>query len=710
MSERSVDPVKIASDVVTVAIDSEVAVVTINSPPVNTLSNAVRAGIDLALTAALDATARAVVITCAGKTFIAGAEIGELGTASDAIGLHDLLAKIENAPVPVVVAIHGTCLGGGLELALCAHARVAVPSAKLGFPEVKLGLLPGAGGTQRLPRLVSVEDALDVIVTGKHIPAPKAEKMGFVERIAPEGELVATAVALAKELAAIPGKPVRVRDREERIAQARANPGAIDAWRKANAKLLKGAVAPSYNVRCVETALSVTDFEEGLKIEKELFLELLANPESAAQRYYFFAEREAGRIPDVPSSTPQRDIKSVGVIGAGLMGGGIAMCFASAGLPVTVVEQKPEALERGLANIRKTYEGSVAKGRLTPEAAEKCIGLVTGTLVIEDLGTCDLVIEAVFERMDIKQQVFATLDRVCKPGAILATNTSALDIDVIAQATSRPEDVIGLHFFSPAHIMRLLEIVRADKTAKDVIATAMAVSRKIGKIAVLAGVCPGFIGNRILFPRQRQADALSLEGVLPWDVDRVLTQFGLPMGPFAMSDMAGLDLGWVKAESKSSSVREILNEMGRHGQKTRAGYYDYDENRRPTPSPVSEQVIRDFAASSGKPPRVIDDAEILDRCILPMVNEGAKILAEGKAIRASDIDVVWVNGYGWPVWKGGPMFYADQRGLAEVLNRLRELEAAHGAAFKPAALIEQLVSEGKSFSDFKQQQRVAEAA
>ena len=693
------------SDVVGAALHGDVAVVTIDSPPVNTLSNAVRDGISDGLKAALAANARGMVIACAGKTFIAGAEIKELGTKSDSIPLHDLLAEIENAPVPIVAAIHGTCLGGGLELALCAHGRVAVPSAKLGFPEVKLGLLPGAGGTQRLPRLTGVAHALDVIVSGRHFPAQQAAEMGFVDEIADEGHLVEAAVAHAAALADA-GKLVRVRDREEKFLEAKANPGAIDEWKAANKRLLRGPVAPSYNVKCVETALSVEKFEDGLEIEKELFLELLNHPESAAQRHYFFAEREASKVPGITKDIPLREIKSVGVIGAGLMGGGIAMCFANAGIPVTIVDMKQEALDRGLGVIRKNYEGSVKKGKLSPDRMEKAIDLISGSITSKDLSDCDLVIEAVFERMNVKKSIFEDLDKVCKPGAILATNTSALDVNEIGDVTSRPQDVIGLHFFSPAHIMRLLEVVRTDKTADDVIATAMAVSRKIKKIAALSGVCPGFIGNRILFPRQIQADALSLEGVLPWDVDRVVTKFGLPMGPYAMADMAGVDLGWVKEESSSSTIREILNENGRHGQKTRAGYYDYDENRRPTPSPVTEKIIRDFAAKNGVEPRNVDDEEILDRCILPMINEGAKILEEGVAIRASDIDVVWVNGYGWPIYKGGPMYYADQRGLDDVLARLTEFEAAHGAAFTPAKLLEELVANGESFSDYDKRRSV----
>ena len=686
-------------EVVSAAINDGVATIMIDSPPVNTLSNAVRDQLHEKLASVIADGARAIVIGCEGRTFVAGAEISELGKKSDSIPLHDLLYEIENAPVPVVAAIHGTCLGGGLELALCAHERVAVPSAKLGFPEVKLGILPGAGGTQRLPRLVSVKDALDVIVSGRHYSASQAVDMGFVEKIAPEGELLQVAAAHARDLAGA-GKLIRVRDREDKIAVARANPGVVDEWKAANKRLLRGPIAPSYNVRCIEAALSVEDFDEGLEFEKKLVRELIANPESAAQRYYFFAERAAAKLPGISKDLPIRSVESVGIIGGGLMGGGIAMCFANAGIPVKLVEVKQENLDRGLGMIRKNYEGSVKKGKLAPDKMERCVGLISGTLSYDDLADCDLVIEAVFERMDVKKSIFEMLDKACKPGAILATNTSALDINEIASVTSRPEDVVGLHFFSPAHIMRLLEIVRTKDTSDDVIATAMAISRKIKKTAVLSGVCPGFIGNRILFPRQIQADAMTLEGVMPWDIDKVLTDFGLPMGPFAMADMAGVDLGWVKEESSSSSVRELLNERGRHGQKTKAGYYDYDEKRKPSPSPITEQIISEFAAKSGVEMREVGKDEILDRCILPMINEGAKILEEGIAVRASDIDVVWVCGYGWPIYRGGPMYYADQRGLSDVLDRLKALQAKFGDAFKPAKLLETLVANGETFADF----------
>lgn len=684
-------------------LDKGVAVVTVDSPPVNTLSNQVRQGLEQAfLDVSENADVRAIVLICAGRTFIAGAEITEFGKPPEGITLHSLLALIEDVPKPVVSAIHGNALGGGLELALCTHARVADSGAKLGFPEVKLGLLPGAGGPQRLPRLTSIEDALQVVVTGNPVSAIKAAEMGFVDEVVPAGaDLRAAAIAHALALADAPQPPRRVRDIEEKLVQSRSNPNAIQDWVKANSKLFRGPVAPQYCVKCVEFAFEGVPFDEALEKDSALFTELLNGSESAAQRHYFFAERMAAKLPNVSGKLDLIDVGSVGVIGAGLMGSGIATCFLNAGFEVVVVEMEQENLDRGLGNVRKNIDGAVARGKMPADKAKAALGNLNGSTDMRAIAECDLVIEAVFERMDVKQDVFRKLDDVCKSGAILATNTSALDIDEIAAVTSRPESVIGLHFFSPAHIMRLLEIVRAKKTTQQVLATCLKLGRRIGKVSVVSGVCPGFIGNRMLFPRQIQADAMTLEGVMPWAVDRVLLEFGFPMGPFAMADLAGVDLGWVREESSSSSVREILNEHGRHGQKTKAGYYDYDDKRRPTPSQVTEKIIRDFADSKGLKTRDISDEEILERCILPMINEGAKILEEGIAYRASDIDVVWVNGYGWPVHRGGPMFYGDLIGVKEVLRRLKLLEKSHGKAFKPAALLETLAERDMCFADYK---------
>jgi len=694
----------VINSVVTLAHEADVTVIAIDSPPVNALSADVRDGLYEGFKRAIAADTKAIVLICQGRTFIAGADIAEFDAQPRGVSIPQVQAMIESSPKPVIAAIHGTALGGGLEVALCAHHRVAVPSARLGFPEVNLGLLPGAGGTQRLPRIVGVQKALEMVTSGQHVPAKAALEMSLVDEIVPEGQLRQSAIAFARKVAA-QGKPlVKVRDDNTKLEQAKGHPEIFASFRKTNARKFRGFLAPEYNIRCIEAAVSAASFEKGLAFEYELFQQLLNGPQSAAQRYAFFAERQAARIPDVPDDTPIRPIKKVGILGAGMMGGGIAMNFANVGIPVTLVEVQQAALDRGLSIVRKNYERTAARGGLTEVQVEERIRLIAGSLSMEDFADCDLIIEAVFERMDIKKDVFTKLDRICKAGAILATNTSGLNIDEIAAVTKRPQDVIGLHFFSPANVMKLLEVVRAEHTAKDVIATSMKLAKQIGKIAVLAGVCPGFIGNRMLMPRQIEAERLVNEGALPWDVDRVLYDFGFPMGPFAMGDLAGLDLGWVKEESRGRTLREVLCEMDRRGQKTGAGFYDYDENRTARPSPVTEKIINDFIARSGRMARAISDQEILERCIYPMINEGAKLLEEGKAIRASDIDVVWVNGYGWPVYRGGPMFYADQVGLHQVLAKLKELQAAIGDDFKPAALLEKLVAEGAKFADFKRAQ------
>jgi 3-hydroxyacyl-CoA dehydrogenase len=681
-------------------LDGDVAVITVNSPPVNALSNLVRKGLWDAFQQAYDGPAKSIVLICAGRTFIAGADISEFGGAMTEPLLPQLLEHVEASPKPVIVAVHGTALGGGLETALSANYRVAVPSAKLGLPEVNLGLLPGAGGTQRLPRIVGVEKALDMITSGKPIGATEAAAVGLVDELAPEGQLREAAVAFANKVVA-EGRPLRrVRDLTEKLDVARAQPDLFDNFRKANGRKFRGFPAPEAIIQCVQAAVD-KPFDEGVAFERQKFMELMFSPQSAAQRYYFFAERAASKIPDVPDDTKAREIKTVGIMGAGTMGGGIAMNFLNAGIPVTLVEMKQEALDRGLATIRSNYERTAKRGGMSADDVEKRMGLITPTLSMDDLATVDLVIEAVFERMDIKKDVFGKLDAICKPGAILASNTSYLDINEIASATKRPGDVLGLHFFSPANVMRLLEIVRGDATEKDAIATAMKLAKTIGKVAVLVGVAYGFVGNRLLAQRTREAQKLILEGSMPWDVDRVIYDFGLPMGPFAMADLAGLDLGWVKEESASRTVREVLCEMDRRGQKTGAGFYDYDAERKAQPSPVTEKVIKDFMAKTGAVARTVSDAEILERCLYPMVNEGAKILAEGKASRASDIDVVWVNGYGWPTYRGGPMYWADQVGLDKILAKLKEFQATLGDDFKPAPLLEKLVAEGKKFSDWK---------
>jgi 3-hydroxyacyl-CoA dehydrogenase len=689
------------NEVIDLKADGNIAIISVNSPPVNALSQNVREGLQEAVTKALaDPKVEGIVVRCDGRTFIAGADIREFGRPRKPPGLKDFQALMDGAKKPIVAAVHGTALGGGLEFAMMCHYRIAVPSARCGLPEVNIGILPGGGGTQALPRIVGAEKALEMMTTGRHVPAKEAHALGIFDELAPEGKLDEAAIAYAKTIVA-EKKPIkRVRDLTDKIEAARKNPDLVANFKKANARKLRNMNAPQNIIKCVEAAISLP-FDEGLKRETELSQELHAGPQAPAMRHSFFAEREAAKIPDVPDETPVIPVNTVGIIGAGTMGGGIAMNFANVGIPVKIIETKQEALDRGLSVIRKNYERTAQRGGMTQDDVEKRMKLISGSLDMTALKDVDLVIEAVFERMDIKKDVFAKLDAIAKPGAILATNTSGLNIDEIASATKRPEAVIGLHFFSPANVMKLLEIVRADHTSKEVIATSMKLAKKIGKVAALVGVCPGFVGNRILRQRQVEAQKLVLEGAMPWDVDRVLYDFGFPMGPFAMSDLAGLDIGWVKENSKGETLRDVLCEMDRRGQKTGAGYYDYDENRNPKPSPVTEKIIKDFMAKKGVNGRKISDEEILERCLFPMINEGVQILADKKAIRASDIDVIWQYGYGFPSYRGGLMYYGDQLGPAKVLAKMKEFQATMGDQFKPSPLLEKVVAEGKTFADIK---------
>jgi 3-hydroxyacyl-CoA dehydrogenase len=678
--------------------EGDIAVLTLNSPPVNALSADVRDGLYLgAKQAAADPAVKAIVMICAGRTFIAGADIAEFGKPFKGASLPEISAAIEGSSKPVIAAIHGTALGGGFEVALMCHYRVAVPSAKLGLPEIKLGLIPGGGGTQRLPRLIGVENALEAILSGTPFGAKQALEWGVVEELVAEGKLREGALAFARKVIDTHMPLRKIRDMNDKVAAARGKAEIFDKIRRDYARKYRGFEAWQGAMRAVKAAADLP-FDEGMKVERDTFLGLVQTSQAQAQRYVFFAERQVWKIADVADDTPTLPIKKVGVIGAGTMGGGISMNFLNAGIAVTIIETKQDALDRGLATIRRNYENTAKKGRLTQADVETRMGLLASGLNLEALADCDLVIEAIFENMDIKKEVFKKLDKIAKQGAILASNTSYLNVDEIASVTTRLEHVIGTHFFSPANVMRLLEVVRGEKTAKPVIATVMQLAKKIGKIGVLVGVCHGFVGNRMLEQRQREAGKLILEGAMPWDVDRVLYDFGLPMGPFAMSDLAGLDIGWSKEKSTSSTIREILCEMDRRGQKTGAGFYDYDESRNAKPSPVVEKIILEFAAKKGINRRTISDEEILQRCIYPMINEGAKILEEGKAQRASDIDIVWINGYGWPVYRGGPMFYADLIGLDKVLAKLKEFEATMGEAFKPAPLLEKLAKEGKRFT------------
>ncbi len=683
-----------------------VAVITINNPPVNALSVAVRQGIGEGLSQAIaDPQARAVVIIGGGRTFIAGADIREFGKPLQPPDLNEVIRQIEQSPKPVVAALHGTALGGGFEVALGCHYRCAVSTAQLGFPEVKLGLLPGAGGTQRLPRVVGVEAALKMITSGDPIPAAQAKALGLVDEIV-QGELLDGAVAFAERLAA-EGKPLRkISEMQDKVGGVA--PAVFDEFRKGLGKTARGFEAPQRCADAVQAAATLP-FAEGLKRERELFTGLMQGTQSRAQIHIFFSEREVSKIPDVPKETPVKPIGSAAVLGAGTMGGGIAMNFANAGIPVRVLEMSQEALDRGLAVVRKNYAATVEKGRLSQADMDRRMSLIGGTLSYDDIGSADIVVEAVFEEMAVKKQVFGILEKAARPDAILATNTSTLDIDEIASATSRPGQVIGTHFFSPANVMRLLEIVRGARTSKETIATAMDLARKIRKVGVLVGNCDGFVGNRMLHGYIREAEFLLAEGALPQQVDRVIYDFGLPMGPFTMGDLAGLDVGWRIRKGKAatrpthlrySPIGDRICEMGRFGQKTGAGWYRYEKgSRAPIPDPEIEALILRTSKEQGIERRQISDDEILKRCMYPLINEGARILEEGKALRASDIDVIYIYGYGFPVYRGGPMFYADTVGLGAVYDTICGFHKGHGEFWQPAPLLERLAREGKRFRD-----------
>ncbi len=658
----------------------DVLVIISNNPPVNALGAAVRQGLEAAIKDGVaDASITAMVIRCDGRTFFAGADITEFGKPMVEPGLPTVVDMIEASSKPVVAAIHGTALGGGCEVTLGCHYRVAVPSAKIGTPEVKLGLLPGAGGTQRIPRIAGVKLALEMTAKGDPISAKKALDAGLIDKIVGEDSLEADAIAFAREIAAKRPLPRA----SEKTAQA--DPDAVAAFKKENARRFRNFDAPAANIACVEKAADGSSFADGIAFEREQFMALMMGVQSAAQRHIFFAERQAAKIDDVPADTKLREIKRVGVIGAGTMGGGIAMNFLSAGIPVTIVEMQQEALDRGTGVVRKNYEATAAKGRMKPEQVEQAMGALNPTLDFADLAECDLIIEAVYETMEVKKDIFTKLDAIAKPGAILASNTSYLNIDEIAACTKRPEDVVGMHFFSPANVMKLLEVVRGDKTADDVLATVMALAKKIRKVAVVAGVTYGFIGNRMLMPRQVEATKLLLEGASPEQIDRVHVAFGMPMGPFQMSDLAGVDIGWHRDPSRIENIRDALAAENRWGQKTKAGFYDYDEKRTPSNSPRVAEIIDDFRAKSGVTPREISDEEIVARTLYTMVNEGALILEEGKAQRASDVDVVWIYGYGWPVYRGGPMFWAQSEGLPKVVAGLEKYGFPVAKSLKDAA-------------------------
>jgi len=683
------------SDVVVVEVLDGIGVLTVDSPPVNAISAGVRAGLASGFERlGADPAVKAIVLLCAGRTFMAGADISEFGKPPQPPSLPDVFETMDRAGKPIVAGLHGTALGGGLEVALNCNYRIAVPSTKVGLPEVNLGILPGAGGTQRLTRIVGAETALDIITGGKPIGASKALGLGILDALASEGSLREEAIALAKKVADAP--LVRVRDREDKIAEAREKPEIFAEFRKKKASSFRGFKAPEAIVKAIEAAVTLP-FDEGIKRERELFLELRDSTESKAQRYAFFGERETSKIPDVPADTPTLPVKSVGVIGAGTMGGGITMNFLNAGIPVTLVEMSQEALDRGVGVIRRNYENTAKKGRMTSEQVEQRMALITPALGLEALADVDLVIEAVFEEMSVKKDIFGKLDQIAKQGAILASNTSFLDLNEIADATRRPEYVVGLHFFSPANVMRLLEVVRGAKTSREVIATAMKLAKQIGKVPVLSGVCYGFIANRVMSQRSKQGEAVILEGPAPAEVDKALFDYGFAMGPFQMADLVGLDV--LTRGLTERSIRGDLVAAGRFGQKNGAGFYDYDENRKSTPSLAAAQIIADFAAfkgvAQGEPQ---SQEDILARLLYPVVNEGAKVLEEGIALRASDIDMACILGYNWPIYTGGPMFWADTVGLPKIVAALKALQAKHGDMFKPAALLEKLAAEGGSFT------------
>jgi 3-hydroxyacyl-CoA dehydrogenase len=672
----------------------DVLIILSNNPPVNALSTAVRQGlVDAIAEAERDDSVKAVVIACEGQTFFAGADITEFGQPPQQPWLPQVVDTIENCSKPVVAALHGTALGGGLEVALACHYRVADKSAKLGTPEVKLGLLPGAGGTQRLPRVAGVRKALEMTATGNPIPAKQAFDCGLVDRIV-EGDLIPHAVAYAEEARDVRPLP-KSSERQDKVAVADAT--VFDDFLKDNAKRFRGFEAPLKNIEAVRVATQ-KPYSEGVIEERKLFMELMGGQQSAAQRYFFFAERKAAKIEGLPENTEPRPVRKVGVIGAGTMGGGISMNFLSAGIPVAILEMSQEALDRGTGVMRKNYEATAAKGKLTNEQVEKAMAYLQPTLDFAALADCDLIIEAVYENMDVKKDVFTRIDKVAKPGAILASNTSYLNINEIAAVTSRAGDVVGMHFFSPANIMKLLEVVRGDKTAPDVLLTAMQVGKRIRKVPVVAGVCHGFIGNRMLMPRQVEATKLLLEGATPEQVDRVHVEFGMPMGPFQMADLAGVDIGWHRDPKRIETIRDALCAIDRWGQKKGAGFYDYDEKRRPSPSPVVQQIIEDFAKEQGVGRREISDEEIVERTLYTMVNEGAKILEEGIAQRASDIDVVWVYGYGWPVYRGGPMFWADSIGLQKIVEGLKRQEERMKPEFSFSKLLLEKADKGEKLT------------
>jgi 3-hydroxyacyl-CoA dehydrogenase len=692
------------SELVSTRVEGGIAVITIDNPPVNAMKYEVRLGLlDLVSRASRGGAVKAVVIMCAGRTFVAGADITEFGKPPREPLLAAVIEAIEASRKPVIAAMHGTPLGGGLELALGCHFRIAAPDTRLGLPEIKLGIIPGAGGTQRLPRLIGIDKAMAMILSGDPIPAREALAAGLIDEIV-EGDLAAGALAFARRVVAEKRDLVLARNREDRLISARGDLAKFDTAAADRTRRARGQNAPLAAIEALRAALTLP-IAEGLRLERARFLDLVAGDQSKAMRHIFFAEREAAKLPDIVTVKPV-DVTRAAVIGAGTMGGGIAMCFANAGIPVTLVDVTKEALARGLDTVGANYRSTAARGGLTADEMAVRLQRIAGTTDLAAVARADIVIEAVFEDMGVKQKAFAELDRIAKESAVLASNTSYLDIDALARGTSRPQAVVGIHFFSPANVMHLVEVVRGAMTAPQTLATAIAVARKLGKIPAVVGVCHGFVGNRMLRLRSVEAERLLLEGALPQDIDAALVGFGFPMGPFAMADMAGLDVGWRmrKAQGLIAPIADQLCERGRFGQKTGRGFYLYERgSRAPRPDPEVERLIIDAAAQHSVARGLIGADEIIERALYPMINEGARILAEGIARRPGDIDVIWVHGYGFPVHRGGPMHYADSVGLARICERLTAFAARTGdERHRPAPLLAKLAAEGRRFAELGQ--------
>ena len=687
-------------------VRGDVAILTVDNPPVNPLSDGVRNGLyESLLKAEEDSNVKGIVLTGKGRAFIAGADISEFGGNVEGKSLNEVFRKLEFCEKPVVAAINGIALGGGLETALCCNYRIADINAFVGLPEVNLGLLPGGGGTQRLPRLTGPSEALKMMLSGSHVPAKKALNMGIVDQISEN--VVEDSIEFVKNIASETSTHPKVRDKNEKMLEARGNDNVMVEAQAMAAKGRKGQFAPGQIIKCVEAAINLDDFDEGLKKEGEYFLECLMHPQREAMIHIFFGERAASKISDVPKDTQIMDIKKAGIIGSGTMGGGIAMCFANAGIPVHIIDQDEENLKRGISVIEKNYDFMVNKGKLTSDQKDAIFGLVTSSLDYSDVSDCDIVIEAVYENLELKHEIFKALDKHVKAEAILASNTSGLDIDSIASVTARPDKIVGTHFFSPANIMRLLEVVRGEQTSNETLATIMSIGKKLKKAAVVSLNAPGFIGNRMLFGYTAQANMLLLEGALPHQIDQALESFGLNMGPFRMMDLVGLDLGWRarKLSGKESplhaKIGDQLCEQNRFGQKNGAGYYNYSEgSRAPNPAPENEATYEKISSENGFTRREISDEEIIDRCILALINEGADILSEGVAQRAADIDVVYINGYGFPIWRGGPMHHANAMGLDVVVEKLEKYKDITGNdVYKPSEMLVKLAKEGPKLGE-----------